>query len=308
MDYLTLKKQIKKYSKRIGINALGIADPSRLIEIEEKLKLQAKLNYCSDFQKGTIEEKINPKLLMKNVQSIIVILMSYPQTCKQLEEIKDDEVYFASVSWGKDYHLVLREKLESLATFIKKEIPFLEYKITVDTEALCERTLAYRAGLGFIGKNNLLINEKFGSYVFIGTMLINIKLPFDQPLNLSCLNCNLCLSACPTGALNDNGILNANLCLAYLTQKKGALTIQEQKHFTNCIYGCDKCMQVCPYNKKNNEENLVFAPTGLEFININDYQPLTKKEFKKKYGYLSGSWRGEKVINRNIKIIQERFK
>jgi epoxyqueuosine reductase len=303
-----LKNKIINYSKRIGIDVIGFTSIKIVPELTEKLKLQEQLDYSCEFQKGTIEERTNPKLLMDNVKTIIVIALGYSKTCNQLKNLTNEEVYFSSSSWGQDYHLVLHTKLNKLATYIKKEVSNFEYKIIVDTSPLCDRTIAYQAGLGFFGKNNLLINEKYGSYIFLGSILTNLDLKPDQPINKSCLNCNKCINACPTGALNNNGVLNSKKCLSYITQKKGEITKQEQQLMNNCIYGCDICQQVCPYNNQNNNKHAEFNPTGVEFINVNMYEPLSNKSFKLKYGHLAGAWRGPKIINRNIEIYQQKLK
>jgi epoxyqueuosine reductase len=151
----------------------------------------------------------------------------------------------------------------------------------------------------------LLINPKYGSYIFLGSLLTNLDIEIDKPMKERCSNCNKCIEACPTKALNDSDILNANKCLAYLTQKKD-LTDEESKLLNQCIYGCDICMSVCPYNKNNNDQHQEFTPTGIEFIDTNKYNDLSNNNFKKKYGKLSGSWRGAKVINRNINLYKDK--
>ena len=114
----------------------------------------------------------------------------------------------------------------------------------------------------------------------------------------------MCLKACPTGALSSEGY-NYQKCLSYLTQKE-ELTKKEKNMLNNCIYGCDKCQEVCPYNQKNNN-SIYFNPTGVEFINVFNYQKLSNKKFKEKYGHLSGSWKGKKIIERNIDIYKDKI-
>jgi epoxyqueuosine reductase len=302
-----LKDKIINYSKEIGIDLIGFTDASINEQLKEKLILKDKLGYNSSFEKGSIEERTNPKLLMEDSRTIIAIALAYSKTHPKKESLKEEEVYFSSSSWGIDYHKVIKDKLTLLVDFIKKEVPNFHYKIVSDTSPLCDRTIAYQAGLGFFGKNNLLINPKYGSYIFLGSLLTNLRLDIDKPLTLNCSNCNKCLNACPTGALNENGVLNTNKCLSYITQKK-ELTEEESKLINQCIYGCDICMSVCPYNKNNNKIHEEFLPDGIEFININEYEPLSNRKFKRKYGHLSGSWRGPKIINRNIRLYKDKIK
>jgi epoxyqueuosine reductase len=305
---MNIKNQIIKYSKEMGIDLIGFTDSDICYPIKEKLKLSRKLNFNSEFEKGTIEERINPKLLMSNVKTIIVIGISYPKNTNRLENIKANEVYFSSSSWGTDYHKVLKDMMQKLCNYIKTIDNKLEYKLLVDTSSLDDRYLAYKAGLGFYGKNNLLINEQYGSYIFLGSILTNLDIEVDKPINKACLNCNKCVEACPLKAINDNGILNSKKCLSYITQKKDDLTKEEIDIINNCIYGCDICQKVCPYNKDiDNHTHSEFEPSDLEFININDYKNLSNKEFNKKYGKLSGAWRGKKIIERNINIYKNKL-
>ncbi len=303
-----LKSYIIECSKKLGIDGIGFTDAKISDKLKEKLLLQQQLGFNCSFQKGSIEEKTNPKLVMPDCKTIIMILMSYSKTCDKLEKLKDNEVYFSSSSWGTDYHVILKRKLELLTREIIKEYPSLKYKILVDVNPLCERTLAYKSGLGYFGKNNLLINDKYGSYIFLGTILTNLELEKDKPLDKNCRNCDKCVKICPTGAINEQGILNSQLCLSYITQKKGELTDKEKELINNCIYGCDLCIRVCPHNNSNNIKNKEFWPIGIEFINVDTYDNLSTKSFKKRYENIAGSWRGVSIINRNIKIFKDKTK
>lgn len=299
---MDLKTKIINYSKKIKIDLIGFTDARICYQLGSRIKLKRGLGYQSKFEDYDIDERINPQLLLPSAKTIIVIGVAYPKSCKRLEQLKEEEVYFSSSSWGIDYHIVLTERLEKLAQYIKTLEPNLEYKIAVDKTPLDDRYMAYKAGLGFFGKNNLLINKQYGSYIFLGSLLINLDLPKDKPVSETCLNCNLCKEACPTGAINDKGVLNSNLCLSYLTQKKDELTETEKSFFTKSIYGCDICQKVCPHNKQiDSHHHQEFEPSDLEFINALEYKSLSNKEFKAKYGKLSGSWRGKKIIERNVR-------
>lgn len=303
-----LKEEIINYSKKINIDLIGFCDSEISLELKDKLILQKTKKYNCEFQKGTIEEKINPKLLMKDCKTIIAIAISYPISCDKLTKLSKNEVYVSSSSWGKDYHKVLTELMQLLCDFIKLKNNDFIYKIICDTSVLCDRTIAYKAGLGFFGKNNLIINPKYGSNIFLGAILTNLELPYDQPIEGSfCENCNKCIEACPNNALTKEALLDANKCLSYISQKKDLNKIEESL-INQCIYGCDICRRVCPYNNKNNTRQKDFMPTGIEFIDIDKYIPLSNKEFKKRYGDLAMAWRGASIINRNIKIYKDKQK
>jgi len=286
-----MKQEIIKYAKSIGITDIGFTN----IKNVENIKIKKTIPFKS---------KTNKKYNLKKYDTIISIIITYPNTCKKLENLKDNEVYFSCSSWGNDYHIVLKEKLIDLKNYIKKYIPNLEYEILIDNHPFDDRQIAYSAGLGFYGKNNLLINPKYGSFIFIGNMLTNLHLESDKKLNKKCKSCNLCIKNCPTKALTKDKY-DYKKCLSYLTQKK-TLTKKEESLLSNCIYGCDICAKVCPHNKKTTKTKM-FQPSKIEFINVHKYKTLSNKEFKNKYGMLSGSWRGKKIIERNINIYKNKI-
>lgn len=286
-----LKEKIKKYAQNINEYQIGFTNISI---VKDKMINKTYIPFMSK----------NNNYDIPSYDTIISIVMPYPHTCAKLEKLKKEEVYFSSSSWGLDYHIVLKEKLQELANYIKTIESDFKYEILVDNHPFDDRYIAYNAGLGFYGKNNLLINETYGSYIFIGHLFTNLHLVSDDKINKSCLNCGLCISACPSGALTSK-TYDYSLCLSYLTQKK-YLTKEEEKLLNNCIYGCDICTKVCPHNKKNNMTKY-FNPTDIEFINVNKYQKLSNKEFKEKYGHLSAFWRGKKIIERNIDIYKDKI-
>lgn len=298
-----MKEKIIEFAKTIDIEMIGFSNYYVDNDLKEKHRQKFLLNYDVPFNYNP-EIVCDPKNLLQDVKTIITIALPYFKTCQQLENLNENQVYFSSSSWGKDYHKVLNEKLDQIVNFIKKhkEINFVK---CVDTKPIDDRFLAYKSGIGFYGKNGLIINPKYGSYIFIGNLLTNLDLKADTPLKNKCLNCDLCIKSCPGHAITEKGI-NSRKCLSYLTQKKGELTVEEKEKFNNCIYGCDKCMEVCPHNK-NNEGYHEFEPSGIEFIDINTFKKMSNKEFNNKYGCLAGSWRGKKIVERNIKIYQEKI-
>ena len=291
---LSMKEEIINISKNIGIDIIGFCNTKNLIVPYDKYKLQDELNYKSTFQVGNITDKdlSNEKYNIYN--TAIVIGVSY----KKVDMSDKFKVYLSSCSIGEDYHIVLKNKLE----VIKKYLETKGYigKIFVDNNPLDERLLAYNAGLGFFGINNLLINEKLGSYFYIGVLLTNVSISSDKIIDSKCINCGLCKKVCPMGAINDNGILDSTKCISYLNQKKN-ITEEESEYFDNCIYGCDKCINICPHNK--NIEVL-----SNEGINPYEFLNMSNSEYDKKYSLLSCYWRGKKVLDRNINIYLNHLK
>lgn len=291
---LNMKEEIINISKNIGIDIIGFCDTKNLIVPYDKYKLQDELSYKSTFQVGNIADKdlSNEKYNIYN--TAIVIGVSY----KKVDMSDKSKVYLSSCSIGEDYHIVLKNKLEVIKEYL--ETKGYIGKIFVDNNPLDERLLAYNAGLGFFGKNNLLINEKLGSYFYIGVLLTNASISSNKIIDSKCINCGLCKKVCPLGAINDNNILDSTKCISYLNQKKN-ITEEESKYFDNCIYGCDKCISICPYNKNikvlNNE-----GINPYEFLNMDN------NEYDKKYSNKSCYWRGKKVLDRNINIYLNHLK
>lgn len=285
-----MKNEIINLSKKLCIDVIGFTDLMCEDSLEEKYDLQEKLGYKCAFQVGDINDKLLKGSKYDKYNTAIVIGLSYPK-------IDTEEIHLSSCSWGIDYHIVLREKLEKIGDYLS--INGYIYKTFVDNNPLDERYLAYKAGLGFLGLNNLLINEKLGTYFFIGVLLTDLICEYDCPTKRSCIDCKKCIKSCPTGAINNDGILNSNKCLSYLTQKKD-ITEEESKYFNNCIYGCDICSKVCPHNDNVKSNN--FKPLGNEIINEKEFLTMSNEEYKKIFSKNSCSWRSKEILDRNIKI------
>lgn len=307
-----LKTEIINYSKEIGIDKIGFASADTFGELKERLKRQQTLGYASGFEKGTITERTEPEKLLPQAQSIISIAVAYPSRIinppKSTKEHRRG--IFCRASWGTDYHVVLRERLNKLTTFIKEKFPALESKLMVDTGELSDRAVAERAGIGFSGKNAAIITEEFGSFVYLGELITNISFTPDSPVEDSCGDCTICMDACPTGALVQGGQLNAQRCLAYLTQTKDFVPDEFRNKIGTRIYGCDTCQAVCPRNKQIDfhlhselePEPEVAKPKLKPMLRISN------RDFRAKFGHLSGFWRGKNPLQRNAMIALAHYK
>lgn len=306
MDLHQFKVDIIEYSKKIGIDKIGFASADVFTELKERLRRQQELGYQSGFEKGTIEERTEPERLLPGAKSIISIAMAYPSKIpnppKSTKENRRG--IFCRASWGTDYHYVLRNRLEKLKEFILNRYPDLTSEIMVDTGELSDRAVAERAGVGFIGKNTLLITEEYGSFVYLGEIITNIPFVPDEPVEDSCGDCTRCLDACPTGALVNPGQLNAKRCLAFLTQTKDFLPDEFRDKIGTRVYGCDTCQAVCPRNKQidfhHHEE---FRPDPeVAKPKLKPMLRMTNREFREKFGRVSGFWRGKNPLQRNAML------
>ncbi|QFT88096.1 Epoxyqueuosine reductase [Bacillus sp. THAF10] len=307
-----LKDEIIAYSKEIGIDKIGFASAGVFTGLKERLKTQQQLGYQSGFEEPDIEKRTTPELLVPKAKSIIAIALAYPSKMKNAPRSTKEERrgIFCRASWGTDYHHILRDKLAQLEAFIKEKHPEALTKTMVDTGELSDRAVAERAGIGWSGKNCAIITPEFGSYVYLGEMITNIPFEPDTPLEQNCGTCNKCVDVCPTGALVQGGQLDSNKCIAFLTQTKGFLADEYRTKLGNRLYGCDTCQTVCPENK------------GIDFHLHPEMEPdpeivkpklkplltISNREFKDKFGKISGSWRGKKPIQRNAILALAHFK
>lgn len=307
-----LKQEIIAYSKEIGIDKIGFASADIFSELKERLKRQQALKYQSGFEKGSVEERTEPQRLLPEAQSIISIAVAYPSRMKDAPRSTKEERrgLFARASWGIDYHVVLRERLKKLEAFILEKVPDAENKLMVDTGELSDRAVAERAGIGFSGKNSSIITPEFGSFVYLGELITNIPFVPDEPLEDSCGECTKCLDACPTGALIQGGQLNAQRCIAFLTQTKDFLPDEFRTKIGNRVYGCDTCQVVCPRNKKIDFHIHPELEPDPEIVKpkLKPMLRLSNREFKETFGQLSGSWRGKKPLQRNALIALGHYK
>ncbi|WP_243387607.1 tRNA epoxyqueuosine(34) reductase QueG [Bacillus kexueae] len=312
MDAHILKEKIIVYSKEIGIDKIGFASADTFETLKERLIVQQELGYQSGFEEPDIEKRVNPSLLLPKARSIIAIALAYPSKMKNAPKSTrgDRRGLFCRASWGRDYHHILREKLEQLESYILSLVPEAKVKSMVDTGELSDRAVAERAGIGWSGKNCAIITPEFGSYVYLGEMITNIPFPPDTPIEDQCGTCNKCVEACPTGALVQGGQLDSNKCIAFLTQTKGFLPEQYRTKLGNRLYGCDTCQLVCPENKgKDFHLHPEMEPDPeIAKPRLKPLLTMSNREFKEKFGHVSGSWRGKKPIQRNAIIALAHFK
>ncbi|PEI86389.1 tRNA epoxyqueuosine(34) reductase QueG [Bacillus toyonensis] len=312
MDFEQLKQDVIAYSKTIGIDKIGFASASPFEELKQRLIQQQQLNYQSGFEESDIEKRTNPQLLLPGAKSIIAIALAYPSKLKNAPLSKRGERrgIFCRASWGQDYHLVLRDRLQKLEAYLIEKLPDIEVKSMVDTGELSDRAVSERAGIGWSGKNCAIITPEFGSYVYLGEMITNVPFPPDQPIEDQCGSCTKCIDVCPTGALIQGGQLDSKKCIAFLTQTKGFLPEEYRDKIGNRIYGCDTCQTVCPKNKGMDFHNHPEMEPDPELVKplLTPLLTISNRDFKEKYGIMSGAWRGKKPLQRNAILALAHFK
>ncbi|MBM7614430.1 tRNA epoxyqueuosine(34) reductase QueG [Alkaliphilus hydrothermalis] len=303
---MNLKDKIINYAKAIGVDLIGFTSAQPFEEVRQILEDRREAQYLTGFEEEDIELRIDPRKTLQTAKSIIVIGQGYYIDDSQLE-VEKPQYYgeLARTAWGKDYHLVLHEKLEAIGKLLEIEVAGAEYKAFVDTGPLVDREVAHRAGLGWYGYNSTLINEEYGSWFFIGYMITNVEIKGDMPLkNKECLGCNLCIEHCPSGAIEAPYVFNGNRCLSCLLQKRTDIAEEDRVKLVKRLYGCDVCQTICPHNKGVRASSTKdFVPMGTSHqVDLVKLLNMSNKEFKEAFKDNASGWRGKKVLQRNAII------
>jgi epoxyqueuosine reductase len=273
---------IKEKSLSLGFDICGIAQSRVLSENGAVLK-----KWCEDGMNGkisyletNIEKRINPEQLFQGAKSLVVTGMSYYSEMKQK---KTGVPLISRYAYGTDYHYVITKKLEELLTFIKGIDPSAKGRSYVDSAPLLEKPWAKEAGLGWQGKHSIVINKKTGSFFFIGILVLNLDLQYDNPFaGEHCGDCRLCIDQCPTGAINNNRTIDVRKCIANLTiEDRGPIPEEIIPKLGGRVYGCDRCQEVCPWNKDAKPDiHPEFALSEeIAEMNLDEWQTLSKERY-----------------------------
>lgn len=310
MDLISIIQQqsIKDKALELGFDAVAFTDANELTNDAKRLKEWLNLGYHADmnYMAANFDKRINPSKLVEGTKSVILVLHNYYPSAKPFDE---DGYKIARYAYGKDYHDVVKAKLQQLFDYIKLEIfPGLEGRLFTDSAPVLERALAAKAGLGWIGKNTNLIHPKIGSYFFIGELIVNLPLTIGSPINNYCGGCTKCIDACPTQALSTDGKLNSNRCISYLTiENKGEIPDEFTGKFQNRIYGCDICQEVCPWNRKaqpHREAQFEPHPNLLKLTN-NEWLSLDEETYRQIFKASAVKRAKFQGLMRNIQFINK---
>lgn len=292
-------KKLKEFCNSIGISCVGITGVGPYYDLEKIIIDRLADNLFTGMEEPSIEKRINPRATMENAKSIIVCAFPY-----FIENVLDSNI--SKYCYGKDYHIVVKEKLKQIGEYINNEVKDFEYMIFADNGPLVDRYLASESGIGYYGINNNIITDEYGSYVFIGYIINNYNFELDNKSNKTCIKCGKCIKSCPGKAILGNFKIDPKKCLSYITQKKEALSEDEKTILKNNkkIFGCDICQDVCPHNINISKTNIKeFAQDLMYRLNEEDIYNISNKEFKRKYKDKAFSWRGKKIIQRNMEIL-----
>lgn len=307
MDVSIRTQKIREKALDLGFSLVGFAKAEPLVY--EKIRLQNWLDKGfhgeMSYMENYFDKRTDPTLLVPGCKSIIVLGYNYHNPQKQFDPSAPKISQYA---YGKDYHYVVKDKLKTLQQYIDTEIQPIEARVFVDSAPVMEREWAKKAGIGWIGKNTLLINPKKGSYFFLGEIILNIELEYGQPINDFCGTCRRCIDACPTNAIQDQGYeMDGSRCISYATiEIKGDIPSLFEGKMENWAFGCDICQDICPWNRFAQEHNEVeFLPSD-DLLNMTqtDWDNLTETEFKKLFKKSPLKRTKFKGLKRNLEFLK----
>jgi len=301
-------QQIKGKAISLGFSACGIAAVRSLDEEHDHLQkwLSEGMNASMGYMANHFDMRLDPDKIEVGAKSVISVLFNYFPAQKQSDP---EGPVISKYAYGKDYHLFVKEKLNDLLMFIQASVSPCHGRAFVDSAPVLERPWARAAGLGWIGKHSLLISKEYGSYVFIGELIIDLELGYDPPFASDlCGSCSRCIEACPTHAIVAPRIIDARKCISYHTiENKGEVpeSIRENLHLR--IFGCDICQDVCPWNKKlvPNQCDDIKPVDGLLEMTMKDWKALDHDTYRKKFRHSAFERAGYEQIRRNISYLKE---
>lgn len=283
-----LTRKIKAKALALGFHKIGIIRAEPLTEEREHLEEWLGKNYQGEMRwmEREPEKRADPRLLFPGAKSVIVVALNYYTPHEHEENPAKGKV--SRYAWGDDYHDVLKERLRELLTWIKYENAEAEGKICVDTAPIMDKAWAVRAGLGWLGKHSNLITKEYGSWVFIGEILLNLKLEYEtETVADHCGSCTACLDACPTNAIIAPKIVDSRACLSYATieLRSPELPSEIKENLNGWLYGCDICQDVCPWNRfeKPTEEARFEPRAGNVSADLDEILSLSPEKYAEKF-------------------------
>ena len=292
----------KSEALSVGFLSCGISKAEFLSEEATKLEnwLKSGFNGEMSYMERNFDKRLDPRLLVPGCKSVISLLFNY-YTKKKPK--KDHEPKISSYAYGKDYHLVVKDKLRELLLRIKNLVGDVNGRVFVDSAPVMDRVWAKKSGLGWIGKNTNLISKKTGSFFFIAELILDLELEYDHPTTDHCGSCTACIDSCPTNALATPYQIDATKCISYATiELKNNIPDSFKDNMRGWIFGCDICQDVCPWNRfsKNHNEPSFKDKKNITDMSKSQWEDLTKDVFDEVFKDSPIQRTGYNGIKRNI--------
>lgn len=282
-----LTRRLKKEALRLGFDACGVSRAETLTPESERLRnwLDKGMNGTMRWMENHFLKRTDPRILVPGARSVVSVLQNYYNPIRLSDSPELGRI--SRYALGDDYHEVMKEKLRGLMSWLQGEVADVNGRVFVDSAPIMDKAWAARAGLGWQGKHTNLINPKIGSWFFIGEMIVDTDLDPDSPVSDMCGSCTRCIDACPTDAIIEPYVVDANRCISYLTIEHRADDIDDdlRTRSGNWIFGCDVCQDVCPWNKfqKPSSEEAYEPRDGILEIPLEDWANQTADEFRESF-------------------------
>ncbi|MGE0590488.1 MAG: tRNA epoxyqueuosine(34) reductase QueG [Cyclobacteriaceae bacterium] len=298
---------IKKLAADLGFQFCGISKAEFLEEEAPKLEewlrrgYQGKMSYLENH----FDKRLDPTLLVPGAKSVVSLVYNYfPKN----DLGANQEYKIAKYAYGEDYHFVVKDKLKQLIQLLQEQIGEINGRAFVDSAPVMERAWAQRSGVGWIGKNSLLLNRKAGSFFFLTELIIDLELEADGPVKDYCGTCTACMDACPTDAIPEPYVVDGSKCISYYTiELKDQIPENVKGKFENWIFGCDICQDVCPWNRFSTPHHEPrFEPKPeLDEMSNQDWRELSEDVFQKLFKKSAVKRTGFKGLKRNIHFLSK---
>lgn len=302
-----LSQFIKQTALAEGFDFCGIAKAEFLEE--EAPRLESWLNQNMHGQMGYManhfDKRLDPTKLVDGAKSVISLIYNY---YPEKDFGADDSYKIAKYAYGKDYHYIIKPKLKSILQEIQKEVGDVNGRVFVDSAPVHERAWAAKAGLGWIGKNSLLLNKNMGSFFFLAEIILDLDLECDAPVTDHCGDCTACMDACPTQAIPKPYVVDGSRCISYFTiELKDQIPSQFSNQFEDWIFGCDICQDVCPWNRHSKpHREPAFAPhEKMEGMSIPDWEEITEDVFREIFKGSAVKRTKYSGLKRNIEFVKK---
>lgn len=299
-------QQIKTEAQRLGFSFCGISKAGFLEEEAPRLEnwLNQNMHGNMQYMENNFDKRLDPTKLVEGSKSVISLLFNYfPE-----EEQKTDTFKISKYAYGEDYHFVIKHKLKDIVHFITDNIGEVEGRVFTDSAPVLDRAWAKKSGLGWIGKNGMLINKKQGSFFFLAEIILDLELDYDNPTTDHCGTCTACIDACPTEALLPNRVVNGSKCISYFTieLKDEILPKELNGQFNDWMFGCDVCQDVCPWNRFSlaHQEPRFKPHEKLLNFSKSDWTELTEEVFKEVFKKSAVKRTKFKGLKRNIDFLK----
>ena len=302
---------LKQEARRLGFSFVGISCAERMDEEARRLEEWLSKGFHGEmkYMENHFEKRIDPRELVPGAKSVVTLMYNY-FTEKKQEDPQAPKL--SQYAYGKDYHIVVKDKLKELLAFLREEVGDVQGRCFVDSAPVLERDWAKRSGVGWVGKNTLLIHPRAGSYFFLAELIIDLDLEPDGPMKDYCGTCRRCIDACPTEAISPEGyLLDGSKCISYLTiELKEAIPESFRGKMDNWMFGCDVCQDVCPWNRfsKPHKEPAFEPHPDLLSMGRSDWVELTEEVFREVFRNSAVKRAKYGGLKRNIRFLVEKLR